>query len=34
VENICELLREKLTGRLDHPFTLRVWEGHGKWAEI
>jgi 6-pyruvoyltetrahydropterin/6-carboxytetrahydropterin synthase len=34
VENICELLSEKLKGRLAFPFTLRVWEGHGKWAEI
>ena len=34
VENICELLRTKLTDRLVFPFTLRVWEGEGKWAEI
>jgi 6-pyruvoyltetrahydropterin/6-carboxytetrahydropterin synthase len=34
VENICELLGAKLKGRLSFPFTLRVWEGHGKWAEI
>jgi 6-pyruvoyltetrahydropterin/6-carboxytetrahydropterin synthase len=34
VENICELLSEKLKNRLPFPFTLRVWEGHGKWAEI
>jgi 6-pyruvoyltetrahydropterin/6-carboxytetrahydropterin synthase len=34
VENICELLNEKLKSRLDFPFTLRIWEGHGKWAEI
>jgi 6-pyruvoyltetrahydropterin/6-carboxytetrahydropterin synthase len=34
VENICELLSEKLRERLTFPFTLRVWEGHGKWAEI
>ena len=34
VENICELLSEKLKERLRFPFTLRVWEGHGKWAEI
>ena len=34
VENICELLAEKLKDQLRFPFTLRVWEGHGKWAEI
>ena len=34
VENICELLSEKLKERLQLRFTLRVWEGHGKWAEI
>ena len=34
VENICELLSEKLKRRLTFPFTLRVWEGQGKWAEI
>ena len=33
VENICELLSAKLKDRLLFPFTLRVWEGHGKWAE-
>ena len=34
VENICELLSAKLGERLSLPHTLRVWEGHGKWAEI
>jgi 6-pyruvoyltetrahydropterin/6-carboxytetrahydropterin synthase len=34
VENICELLSEKLKQKLAFPFTLRVWEGQGKWAEI
>jgi 6-pyruvoyltetrahydropterin/6-carboxytetrahydropterin synthase len=33
VENICELLASRLKERLVFPFTLRVWEGHGKWAE-
>ncbi len=33
VENICELLRRGLENRVDLPFTLRVWEGAGKWAE-
>ena len=34
VENICELLSQKLKDRLAFTFTLRVWEGHGKWAEV
>lgn len=34
VENICELLSGKLKDKLPFAFTLRVWEGHGKWAEI
>jgi 6-pyruvoyltetrahydropterin/6-carboxytetrahydropterin synthase len=34
VENICELLSGKLKQKLQFSFTLRVWEGHGKWAEI
>jgi 6-pyruvoyltetrahydropterin/6-carboxytetrahydropterin synthase len=34
VENICDLLHQKLKDRLDFPFTLRVWEGEGKWAEL
>ena len=34
VENICELLSRQLEQRLDFPFVIRVWEGHGKWAEI
>lgn len=34
VENICELLSSKLRERLPFAFTLRVWEGHGKWAEL
>jgi len=34
VENICELLSSKLKERLPFAFTLRVWEGHGKWAEL
>jgi 6-pyruvoyltetrahydropterin/6-carboxytetrahydropterin synthase len=33
VENICELLAEKIHRRLPFPFTIRVWEGHGKYAE-
>jgi 6-pyruvoyltetrahydropterin/6-carboxytetrahydropterin synthase len=34
VENICQMLRDKIRERLRFPFTLRVWEGEGKWAEI
>jgi len=34
VENICDLLHRKLTSTLAFSFTLRVWEGEGKWAEI
>lgn len=34
VENICELLSSRLKQKLTFPFTLRVWEGHGKWAEL
>ena len=34
VENICELLSGRLKEKLSFTFTLRVWEGNGKWAEI
>jgi 6-pyruvoyltetrahydropterin/6-carboxytetrahydropterin synthase len=34
IENICELLKQRFDDRLKFPFTLRVWEGHGKWAEL
>jgi 6-pyruvoyltetrahydropterin/6-carboxytetrahydropterin synthase len=34
VENICELIKTKLAERVPFAFTLRVWEGHGKWAEL
>lgn len=33
VENICELISGKLRERLHLPLMIRVWEGHGKWAE-
>ena len=33
VENICALLARQLGERLRFPFTIRVYEGHGKWAE-
>ena len=34
VENICSLLHGQLKTRIAFPFTIRVFEGHGKWAEI
>ena len=34
IENICETIKSKLAERIPYPFTLRVWEGHGKWAEL
>lgn len=34
VENICESIKGKLGEHIPFPFTLRVWEGHGKWVEM
>ena len=34
VENICELLAQKIGSKMSFPFTIRVWEGHGKYAEM
>lgn len=34
VENICTLLHGQLKERLAFPFTIRVFEGHAKWAEM
>lgn len=34
VENICELLARGLKERIRFPIVIRVFEGHGKWAEI
>lgn len=34
VENICEMLQIELKKALSFSFTLRVWEGEGKWAEL
>jgi 6-pyruvoyltetrahydropterin/6-carboxytetrahydropterin synthase len=34
VENICEMLQRDLSSRLAFLFTIRVWEGQGKWAEL
>ena len=33
VENICALLAAQLGERLRFRFTIRVYEGYGKWAE-
>jgi len=34
VENICDLLHKRLMDALRLPVHVRVWEGHGKWAEL
>ena len=34
VENICQLLSGQLRETLRFPFVIRVYEGHGKWAEM
>jgi 6-pyruvoyltetrahydropterin/6-carboxytetrahydropterin synthase len=34
VENICALLHRRLSDALAFPLTLRVYEGHGKFAEM
>jgi 6-pyruvoyltetrahydropterin/6-carboxytetrahydropterin synthase len=34
VENICQRLHDDLRGALPFPLRVRVWEGHGKWAEL
>jgi hypothetical protein len=33
VENICDRLADEIAERLPLPFTIRVFEGHAKWAE-
>jgi 6-pyruvoyltetrahydropterin/6-carboxytetrahydropterin synthase len=33
VENICQRLARELAEKLPLAFTLRVYEGHAKWAE-
>ena len=33
VENICERLAGEIAAVVAFPFTLRVYEGHAKWAE-
>lgn len=34
VENVCQMIGEELSRTLTFPFSLRVWEGKGKWAEL
>jgi 6-pyruvoyltetrahydropterin/6-carboxytetrahydropterin synthase len=34
VENICRLLAQHLEPIMGFPFSIRVWEGQEKWAEI
>ncbi|MCU0242344.1 MAG: 6-carboxytetrahydropterin synthase [Vicinamibacteria bacterium] len=34
VENICELLAQRISARLSFAFVIKVWEGQGKWAEM
>ncbi len=34
VENICEMLHKRFAEKWEFPFTIRVWEGEGKWAEL
>ncbi len=33
VENICQRLADDLAEKLAFPFSIRVYEGHAKWAE-
>jgi 6-pyruvoyltetrahydropterin/6-carboxytetrahydropterin synthase len=34
VENICQMLHDEMQEALPFTFSIRVWEGDGKWAEI
>jgi 6-pyruvoyltetrahydropterin/6-carboxytetrahydropterin synthase len=34
VENICEMLQQRIREKLPFLPTIRVWEGQGKWAEL
>jgi 6-pyruvoyltetrahydropterin/6-carboxytetrahydropterin synthase len=34
VENICALLHGQLKQSIPFSFVIRVFEGHGKWAEM
>src|SRR5512141_1087006 len=33
VENICQRLADEIAERLSFAFSIRVYEGHAKWAE-
>lgn len=33
VENICQRLADELAAKLSFPFSIRVYEGHAKWAQ-
>jgi 6-pyruvoyltetrahydropterin/6-carboxytetrahydropterin synthase len=33
-ENLCIEIHKKIKADLKLPVTLRVWEGHNKWAEV
>jgi 6-pyruvoyltetrahydropterin/6-carboxytetrahydropterin synthase len=34
VENITELIAGRISASLPYRFTIRIWEGHGKYAEL
>ena len=34
VENICEMLQRRFKERWQFSFSVRVWEGDGRWAEL
>lgn len=34
VENLCESVYNKLRGEIPYPFSLKMWEGRGKWCEM
>ena len=34
VENICQAIKARLSEHIPFSFTLRIWEGHGKWVEM
>ncbi|MGQ0797906.1 MAG: 6-pyruvoyl trahydropterin synthase family protein [Methanobacteriota archaeon] len=34
VENICQLISDRLQAAIKFPLHVRVWEGYGKWAEL
>ena len=33
VEHICQRIATELAEKIEFPFTIRVYEGQGKWAE-